>query len=234
MWRTDRIFSYALYHKDTGRAEESWSNHVDPSVVLAEIKRNNWSDIWERAVAVTPKDALIDWPLIFRDSQPTWMSHGGHVVQLGDAAHTFLPSSGNGATQAMEDATSLATCLSLAGGKEGISTAVAVHCKLRFERVDCLQLLGFVNQFSRHQTDWEEARKNPDVVKPRFGKWMWDHDPERYVVENWGACREGMVGGREFRNSNTPKGYTYEKWTLDDMLRTEKEGRKIELRGEWY
>ena len=53
------------------------------------------------------------------------------MVQLGDAAHTFIPSSGNGATQAIEDALSLATCLRL-GGKDHVPTAVKVHVKLRY------------------------------------------------------------------------------------------------------
>lgn len=68
---------------------------------------------------------------MWRDPQPQLASPGGRVVQLGDAAHTFIPSSGNGATQAIEDAVSLATCLQL-GGKDNIPAAVKVHVKLRY------------------------------------------------------------------------------------------------------
>ena len=48
------------------------------------------------------------------------------MVQVGDAAHAFLPTSVNGGTQAFEDAVSLPCCLRIAinqKGLEGISTA---------------------------------------------------------------------------------------------------------------
>ena len=41
-----------------------------------------------------------------RDPQQKWTSPAGRVIQLGDAAHAFLPNSSNGGTQAMEDAPS--------------------------------------------------------------------------------------------------------------------------------
>jgi 2-polyprenyl-6-methoxyphenol hydroxylase-like FAD-dependent oxidoreductase len=68
----------------------------------------------------------------------------GHVVQLGDAAHTFLPTSGNGGTQAIEDAISLASCLDTAG-RENVIWATKVHNLLRFEGVSCVQASSVVN-----------------------------------------------------------------------------------------
>ena len=67
---------------------------------------------------------------MFRNPKPNWLSENGRVVQLGDAAHTFLPSSGNGATQALEDGLCLAACLELAG-KENVEMAGRVYNKLR-------------------------------------------------------------------------------------------------------
>jgi 2-polyprenyl-6-methoxyphenol hydroxylase-like FAD-dependent oxidoreductase len=52
----------------------------------------------------------------------------GRVLQLGDSAHTFFPMSGKGATQAMEDTVTIATCLQLAG-KSGSPLTVKVHNK---------------------------------------------------------------------------------------------------------
>ena len=90
-----------------------------------------WPEIMDKTIRTVPKDGIVDYKLMWRDPQPQWASPGGRVVQLGDAAHTFIPSSGNGATQAIEDAVSLATCLQL-GGKENIPAAVKVHVKLRY------------------------------------------------------------------------------------------------------
>ena len=87
-------------------------------------------DILKKVISVTPKDKLLDWKIMWRDAQPQWVSPKGRVVQLGDAAHTFVPSSGNGANQAIEDAASLATCLQLAG-REDIPLALKVHNLLR-------------------------------------------------------------------------------------------------------
>lgn len=68
---------------------------------------------------------------MWREPQPCWASSTGRIIQIGDAAHTFLPSSGNGATQGMEDAISLAACLQIAG-KDNVPWATRVHNKLRF------------------------------------------------------------------------------------------------------
>ena len=67
---------------------------------------------------------------MMRDPQEQWTSSGGRIVQVGDSAHSLLPTSGNGATQAMEDGFSIATCLQL-GGKSNIPWATRVHNKLR-------------------------------------------------------------------------------------------------------
>jgi 2-polyprenyl-6-methoxyphenol hydroxylase-like FAD-dependent oxidoreductase len=64
---------------------------------------------------------------ILREAQLTWcISLGGRVVQLGDAAHIFLSTSGNGGTQAMEDIMSLAACLDIAG-REQVLWATRVY-----------------------------------------------------------------------------------------------------------
>jgi 2-polyprenyl-6-methoxyphenol hydroxylase-like FAD-dependent oxidoreductase len=67
---------------------------------------------------------------MWRDPQPQWVSKGGRVVQLGDAAHPFLPTSFSGGTMAMEDAYSLAACLQISG-KKNVAIATKVHNKLR-------------------------------------------------------------------------------------------------------
>lgn len=83
-----------------------------------------------KIIDLTPDNTVLDWKLLWRDPQPQWASKGGRVIQLGDSAHSFLPTSGNGATQAMEDGQSLATCLRL-GGKKNIPLSTKAHVKLR-------------------------------------------------------------------------------------------------------
>lgn len=82
-------------------------------------------------IKATPNNQVLDWKLMWRDPKPKWASLNGRVVQIGDAAHPFLPTSFSGGTMAMEDAYSLAECLRQ-GGKDGILTSTKVFNKLRF------------------------------------------------------------------------------------------------------
>lgn len=79
----------------------------------------------------TPYNLVFDWKLMWRDPSPQWTSKGGRVVQIGDAAHPFLPTSFSDGTMAMEDAYSLAACLQIAGKKD-VLLATKVHNKLRY------------------------------------------------------------------------------------------------------
>jgi hypothetical protein len=72
---------------------------------------------------------------MWRDLHEDWVSPTGRVAQVGDSAHSFLPSSGNGASQAMEDAITLATCLQI-GGKDRVCEATKVYNKLRYVWTD--------------------------------------------------------------------------------------------------
>jgi hypothetical protein len=99
-------------------------------------------DILREVVNTTPKENLVDWKILWRDPESQWTSPKGRIIQLGDAAHTFVPSSGNGATQAIEDAMSLASCLEI-GGKSNVPIALRVHNLLRsvpFNPVALLQV----------------------------------------------------------------------------------------------
>lgn len=89
-----------------------------------------WSPMFKRLVKCTPDNIIINFELLWRNPQPSWLSPHARVVQIGDSAHSFLPASGNGATQAVEDGVTLASCLQIAG-KENISTAIRAHVRTR-------------------------------------------------------------------------------------------------------
>ena len=172
---------------------------------------------------------------------------------MGDAAHTFLPSSANGATQAMEDAISFATCLRLAatsrGGKdekkrEIVALATRVHNRLRFARTSCAQLTGVTRMQKIRAVDWEAAKTDPKLATVPIGKWIWNHDPEAYAVGRFDECAEAVEGGEHwdgwnegeegagFRNTNIPEGYRLRKWGIKDMMERVSKGM-IEVEGDW-
>ena len=231
-WRNQDEMGWAVTHPDRGAADESWGHRVHPEEVLkftATIP--DWPEVADRVIKATPSDLLVDWKLMWRDPQPTWTSPCGLVVQLGDAAHTFLPSSGNGGTQAIEDAVSLAACISKAGSKEKIPHATRVHNLLRFERVSCLQAFGVKNR-EIHGTESEDSG-NGNKNRIHLGKWILDHDPEQYALENYEAALTNVQSGAPFKNTNTPSGLVYKSWSIDGLLGAQRRGESTILDADW-
>lgn len=90
-----------------------------------------WDPRVAAIIAKTPESQLIDHKLLWRDPLPRWVSDKGRVMLIGDSAHTFLPTSIQGAGQAMEDAATIAICLQLAG-KDKIPLALRTCQKMRY------------------------------------------------------------------------------------------------------
>ena len=53
----------------------------------------DWDPTCRAIIEKTPEDAIIDFKLVYRDPLPSWISKGGRIALLGDAAHPFLPTS---------------------------------------------------------------------------------------------------------------------------------------------
>jgi 2-polyprenyl-6-methoxyphenol hydroxylase-like FAD-dependent oxidoreductase len=119
---------YALTHRDKFDAEESYSHPGKVADILETCK--DWDPRYRAVVQATPPNRLVDWKLLWRDPVKNWVSKGGRIAIIGDAAHPFLPTSGNGAVQALEDAATIAAVLRLAG-KANIATALRAFETLR-------------------------------------------------------------------------------------------------------
>lgn len=127
---------WVLTHKDEKDIEESWSFPGKLADVYKVIE--GWDPMCKRIVEKTPEDKLVDWKLVYRDPLPRWISGLGRIALLGDSAHPFLPTSVQGATQAMEDGVTIAVCLRRAG-RDNIRQALwayqnlrSVYCKVPF------------------------------------------------------------------------------------------------------
>jgi 2-polyprenyl-6-methoxyphenol hydroxylase-like FAD-dependent oxidoreductase len=91
----------------------------------------DWDPFVPELIKNVLNGSIFDWKMMWRDPQPQWVSKGGRIVQLGDAAHPFLPTSASGASMAMEDAWSLTVCLNI-DGKDNVPLATAMHNKPRY------------------------------------------------------------------------------------------------------
>ncbi|KAK1623871.1 hypothetical protein BDP81DRAFT_465163 [Colletotrichum phormii] len=214
-------FCWGLTHRDDDSAVEDWN-------------RVGWAPIVHEVIESTPNNQVTDWKLRFRDPQLKWVSDGGRVVQCGDSAHSFLPSSGFGATTALEDAFSLAACLRMSG-KESAALGTKVHNKLRFERTACAQKIGFKSREVFHHTNWDEAAKNPRSIAKFTGSWLLKHDPEQYAYDNYEACAESLLQGKEFKNTNAVPGFPFNLWTVQELLDKSDQGESVDDdEGDWY
>jgi 2-polyprenyl-6-methoxyphenol hydroxylase-like FAD-dependent oxidoreductase len=134
-----REFSWVCTHKDDRGVDEGWSEPGDKADALNVLE--GWDPAVRAIVQMTPPEKLVDWKLVYRDPLPTWTSPQGRIALIGDAAHPFLPTSIQGASQAMEDGACIAVCLQLAG-KDRVGNALRAYEKIRYERVKAIQKTG--------------------------------------------------------------------------------------------
>ncbi|KAH6639900.1 hypothetical protein C7974DRAFT_422392 [Boeremia exigua] len=216
--------------EDSDEAEENWAKAT--SIARPLEVTQGWEPYVTELIKATPNHTVLDWKLMWRDPEPHWASPIGRVVQIGDAAHSFLPTSASGGTMAMEDAFSLAACLQIAG-KDNVCMATKVHNHLRFERVSSAQKMGFKNREVFHNTDWGVVAKNPQVIGKMVGDWVIYHDPEQYAYDAYASCAQHLLVGAPFEHKNTVPGHRYTPWTVKELLEASARDEPIEDEGDW-
>ncbi|RHZ67176.1 uncharacterized protein CDV56_109471 [Aspergillus thermomutatus] len=203
--KTERQICYILTHRDDHNADENWDKTVSTDTALQYI--DGWEPFLTELVKATPGHRCTDWKLLWRNPQPKWASPNARVIQLGDAAHSFLPTSGSGAAMAMEDAYSLAACLQF-GGKSNAPLAF-------------------------HNTDWDEVARNPDLLSKTTADWIMRHNPEQYAYDNYDACAQHILTGKAFQNTNIPPGYSYKPWTVKELMDASDRREPVIDEGDW-
>ncbi|KAL2884290.1 hypothetical protein SGCOL_000231 [Colletotrichum sp. CLE4] len=126
------------------------------------------------------------------------------------------------------------SCLKMSG-KDSAALGTKVHNKLRFERSACAQKIGFKSREVFHHTNWDEAAKNPRSIPKFTGSWLLKHDPEQYAYDNYEACAESLLQGKEFKNMNTVPGFPFKLRTVQELLAKSDKGESIDDdEGDWY
>ncbi|KAK8239397.1 putative monooxygenase [Phyllosticta capitalensis] len=173
--------SWVCTHIDEADIEENWSTPGKIEDVLRVL--DGWSPVVHALVKATPPDRLVDWKLVYRDALPKWVSPRRRIALMGDSAHPFLPTSIQGASQAMEDGVTVAICLELAG-KDNVQEALLAYERIRYSRVKAAQQTGFTTRDKWHKADFDAIKANPEAIKlPREG-WLlcFDAEPHAYEV----------------------------------------------------
>jgi len=185
-------FNWVCTHKDEAGIEESWSlpGKVEDAMKVVD----GWDEVVQEIVKSTPADRLVDWKLVYRDAYPNWSSKKGHICLVGDAAHPFIPTSQQGASQALEDAVTLALCLKKAK-EQGHSMKVATQTyqDLRYDRVKAAQKLGVDNREMWHKTDLHAPDFDPESIRLRHDAWLMDHDAAKHTHENYDEVAAKLI-----------------------------------------
>ena len=189
-------FNWVCTHKDEADVEEGWQvpGRIEDALKVLE----DWDPIVHDIVKATP--SLVDWKLVYRDPLPTWISPKARIALIGDAAHPFLPTSIQGASQAMEDGTTVAICLELAG-KSDVSTALRAFEEIRYERVLKAQKTGETTRNKWHKADFDRVKENPEKLRLVREAWLLDFDAEKHAYKVWDetikAVRKGEKSNME-------------------------------------
>jgi len=169
--------------QDEADIKESWQAHAPLSD--AQNYLQGWDPVVQKILNATPSP-LIDWKLVYRDALPHWTSPKSRIAIIGDAAHPFLPTSIQGASQAMEDGVTISVCLKISG-KGRVQEAVATFEALRYERVKAAQKTGEKTRDMWHNANWEKVKMDPESIKLERPAWLLNFDTEKYAEENYAA-----------------------------------------------
>lgn len=176
--------SATLTHKDLADVDEGWSFPGKREDVLSNIQ--GWDSafvrVWEKI------ENIIDFKLVYRDCLEKWVTDSGRIIIAGDAAHPFLPTSTQGASQAIEDAATIALCLAKAG-KSKVPVALNTAFRLRLEHVKAAQQMGIKQRdewHNLHSKESGEQTEELDMSKGLLkGYQLWTHDCEKVVHDDF-------------------------------------------------
>ncbi len=125
----------------------------------------DWPDPVKQVIDGTPVERINK--IYVHDQNPSRTWHRSNVIIIGDAAHAPLPTSGQGASQALEDAWHLSNCL--AGKKTGLQQAFEKFTALRFEKT--ANIIMAARGFASSLFNQDEAfcrRRNDNSKKTDF------------------------------------------------------------------
>jgi len=189
--RGGKEVNWAFTHIDDGNIEESWQFPGKPEEALTYL--DGWSPVVRELVKMTPPGRLIDHKLVYRDPLPTFVSPGARIALIGDAAHPFLPTSIQGASQSLEDGLVLAACLERAG-RSKVALGARVFEKIRYERVHRAQATGPATRNRWHKADWAAVWADPESIHLVREEWLLNFDAEEDAYQRYDEVAASLDG----------------------------------------
>ncbi len=135
-----------------------------------------WTEPVEAIIKATSAEDIVERPICDRTPLKCWSE--GRVTLLGDAAHPVVPSLGQGANTAFEDAYELAECLADA---PSIETALLAYESDRIPRTEAIYLrsanLGDNSYKPESETTFRQMIKPSQMNQDDFQEWLYSYNP---------------------------------------------------------
>jgi len=219
---TDSSFrdcAWVLTHKDDADIEETWSERTSKAEVQRYLDAASFPDVWRHVLQATPDDRLVDYKLVWRDPLTTWLSPSRKSAVLGDAAHCHLPTSAQGACQAVEDAAVVALCLEKAQGD--VELGLQVFERIRFNRSHIIHQASISTRNIYHNQDWtpELIKVHPDSLTIPIYDWITEYNVYEEVEKNFDLLAEDVRTGKKgsIEDLALPAGGDYEAMVLKGL-----------------
>lgn len=212
VWNQGRDLGWVVTHKDENDIGESWSFPGKNEDAIRYLDEAGFEERLKEVVRLTPPGRLVDYKLVWREPLETWLSETARMVVIGDAAHTHLPSSGQGGAQAIEDGVTLAVCLDRAD--KDVKLALEVFERIRFNRSNTIHMSSVSNRDTYHKIEWtpEFVKANPGILGLFRMDWVLEHDAERNAEEHFDELATDVKSGRQgtIQELALPAGGSYE------------------------
>ncbi|KAJ5780205.1 salicylate hydroxylase [Penicillium paradoxum] len=216
-WNKGRDCAWVLTHLDDADIGESWSLPGKKEDVADYLKAAGFPEIWSELLKFTPESRLTDYKLVWRDAIDTWLSPSKRCAVMGDAAHCHLPTSGQGACQAVEDAATVAVCLQKCGGD--IELALQVFERIRFNRSHVIRQGSISTRDIYHKNDWtpEYVREHPTSLVIPFFSWIVGHDSIKTAEDNFDRLAAEVKSGKQgsIQELALPAGGNYDEMSIE-------------------
>ncbi|MET0685709.1 MAG: NAD(P)/FAD-dependent oxidoreductase [Solirubrobacteraceae bacterium] len=131
------------------------------------------------ATALIAASPAVGGPLPIRTLPPLPRWHAGRIALAGDAAHAVSPSSGQGASLALEDAVVLARCLREAAGPEAAFARYEAERRPRVERI-----ARWAERIGSTKTPGPVGARIRDAVMPLVLRLMADGKAQREIHDH--------------------------------------------------
>ena len=181
------------------------------------MRNAGFPKIWDEVLEATPEDRLIDYKLVWRDPIPTWLSSSKSCAVMGDAAHCHLPTSAQGACQAVEDGVTAAICLQKCNGD--VRLGLQVFERMRFNRSHIIHQASILTRNMYHKYNWtrELVREYPDSLVIPFYPWITDFDVFANTEEHFDHLAQDVKNGKQgtIEELSLPAGGDYEAMKME-------------------